>query len=60
MMGLDNVLFRQLSVRMFSQSLFAFFKKVANDVWNFVMTVMHFLLVFSVGITCQGFGSCDM
>ena len=59
-MGLDNVLFRQLSVRMFSQSLFAFFKKVAIDVWNFVMKVMFFLLVFSVGIACQGFGSFDM
>ena len=46
MMGLDNQLMNRLSVRMFSQSLFTFFKKVAIDGWNFAMKVMRFSLVF--------------
>ena len=46
MMGLDNLLLKRLSVRMFSQSLFRFFKKVAMDGWNCVMKVMRFSLVF--------------
>ena len=46
MMGLDNLLLKRLSVRMFSQSLFTFFKKVAMDGWNCVMKVMRFSLVF--------------
>ena len=46
MMGLDNLLLKRLSVRMFSQSLFTFFKKVAMDGWNSVMRVMRFSLVF--------------
>ena len=46
MMGLDNLLLKRLSVRMFSQSLFTFFKKVAIDGWNCVMKVMRFSLVF--------------
>ena len=44
MMGLDNLLLKRLSVRMFSQSLFIFFKKVAMD--GTVMKVMRFSLVF--------------
>ena len=46
MMGLDNILLKRLSVRMFSQSLFTFFMKVAMDGWNCVMKVMRFSLVF--------------
>ena len=46
MMGLDNLLLKRLSVRMFSQSLLTFFKKVAMDGWNCVMKVMRFSLVF--------------
>ena len=46
MMGLDNLLLKRLSVRMFSQSLFTFFIKVAMDGWNCVMKVMRYLLVF--------------
>ena len=46
MMGLDNLLLKRLSVRMFSQSLFTFFIKVAMDRWNCVMKVMRLSLVF--------------
>ena len=46
MMGLANFLLKRLSVRMFSQSLFTFLKKVAIDGWNCVMKVMRFSLVF--------------
>ena len=46
MMGLDNLLLKRLSVRMFSQSLFTFFLKVVIDRWNYVLKVMRFLLVF--------------
>ena len=46
MMVLDNLLLKRMSVRMFSQSLFTFFKKVAMDGWNCVMKVMRFSLVF--------------
>ena len=46
MMGLDNLLLKRLSVRMFSQSLFTFLKKVSIDGWNCVMKVMGFSLVF--------------
>ena len=46
MMGLDNLLLKRLSVRMFSQSLFTFFKKVAMDGWNCVIKVMRFSLAF--------------
>ena len=46
MMGLDSLLLKRLSARMFSQSLFTFFKKVAMDGWNCVIKVMRFLLVF--------------
>ena len=50
MMGLDNSLLKRLSVRMFSQSLFTFFKEVAMDGWNCVMKVMRFSLVFLLEI----------
>ena len=61
MMGLDNLLLKRLSVRMYSQyfiyllhfifiyiylPLFTFFKKEAMDRWNCVMKVMRFSLVF--------------
>ena len=46
MMELPNSLLKQLSVRMFSQSLFTFFNKVAMDGWNCVMKVMRFSLLF--------------
>ena len=46
MMGLDNLLLKRLSVGMFRQSLFTFFKKVAMDGWNCVMKVMRFSLIF--------------
>ena len=45
MMGLDDLLLKRLSVRMFSQSLFTFLKKVAMDGWNCAMKVMRFSLV---------------
>ena len=45
MIGLDNLLLKRLSVRMFSQSLFTYFKKVAMDGWYCVMKVMRFSLV---------------
>ena len=45
MMGLDNSLLERLSVRMFCQSLFTFFK-VVIDGWNCAMKVMRFPLVF--------------
>ena len=50
MMGLDNVLLRQLSVRMFSQSLFTFFKKAAIDGWNCVMKVMKVMKVMRLSL----------
>ena len=46
MTGLDNLLLIRLSVRIFSQSLFTFFKKVAIDGWNCVMKVTRFSVVF--------------
>ena len=48
-MGLDNLLLKRLSVRMFSQSLFTFFKKIAMDGWNCVMKVKVFIGIL-VGI----------
>ena len=48
MMGLDNLLIKRLSVRIFCQSLFTFYIKVAIDGWNCVMKVMCFSLVFSL------------
>ena len=50
MMGLDNLLLKRLSVRMFRQSLFTFFTKVALDGWNCVMKVMRLSLVFLLEI----------
>ena len=58
--GLGNLLLKRLSVRMFSQSLFTFFKEVAIYGLNCVMKVMCFFISILVGITCQGFGSYDM
>ena len=48
LMGLDKLLLNRLSVRMFSQSLFTFFKKVAIVGWNCMMKVMRFSLHFSL------------
>ena len=62
MMGLDNLLLKRLSVRMFSQSLFTFFKKIAMDGWNCVMKVMRFSLVFLLEIIVKDFvcTMCDV
>ena len=48
MMGLDNLLLKRLFVRMFSQPLFTFFKKVAIDGWNCVMKVMRLSFAFQM------------
>ena len=44
--GLGILLLKRLSVRMFSQSLFTFFRKVSNVGINCLMNVMRFSLVF--------------
>ena len=53
MMGLDNLLLKRLSVRLFSQSLFAFFKKVAIDGCNCVIKVVRFSLVSLLELRVQ-------
>ena len=60
MMGLDNLLLKRLSVRMFSQSLFTFFQK-SSDGWMELCNEGDALFIsILVGITCQGFGSYDV
>ena len=61
MMGLDNLLLKRLSVRMFSQSLFTSLKKVAMDGWMELCNEGEtFFISILVGITCQGFGLYDV